>query len=70
MLGTVLRAALEGPGAGRVEGVFDGLAAGTFLYVATGHILPEEFEIPKDRWAKSGLFSLGVAIMTIVGLLV
>jgi zinc transporter 1/2/3 len=68
VLGTLLQAALTGPGAGRVEGLFDGLAAGTFIYIAAGHSIPEEFEDATDRWAKFGAFAVGVAIMTMVGL--
>jgi solute carrier family 39 (zinc transporter), member 1/2/3 len=70
VLGTLLRVALAGREGGRAEGWFDGLAAGTFLYVAASHSIPEEFEEPADRWAKFAFFAVGVAIMTAVGLVV
>ncbi|MSP15076.1 MAG: hypothetical protein EXR73_00445 [Myxococcales bacterium] len=39
----------------------EGLAAGTFLYVAVGELLPEVFHGRKDRGAKVALLMVGIA---------
>lgn len=70
LAGAIMRGTIEASSAGQMEGIFDGLAAGTFLYIAASHIIPEEFESANDRWAKFGLLLLGLAIMTSVGLVV
>jgi len=44
-------------------GVLTALAAGTFLYVCIGELLPEVFHHREDVFAKISLLSLGVGIM-------
>lgn len=43
------------------------LTAGTFLYVATGDLLPEVFHTHENRWLKLLLLILGVVIMIALG---
>lgn len=66
VLGAAAGAWLQGRQALLVEGVFDGLAAGTFLYVAILDILAEEFEQPESRWAKVILVGAGLGVMALV----
>jgi zinc transporter 1/2/3 len=66
VLGSVLSAGLTGRTAQLVEGVFDALAAGTFLYVAILDVIGEEFALPGDRLVKFTLAGAGAAIMALV----
>ena len=48
-------------------GYFTGITAGTFLYIATGEMLPEVFHTRENRWTKLLLLLLGVVIMAYLG---
>lgn len=48
-------------------GVADGLAAGTFLYVAVAELLPEVFHGRADRGLKVVLILVGIAASTLLG---
>ncbi|MEK9661902.1 MAG: ZIP family metal transporter, partial [Alphaproteobacteria bacterium] len=61
VIGTTIGGAQEGPDEVLTEAVFDGLAGGTFLYVAIINILSEEFSAASRR---ANLFS-----STVVGFL-
>jgi zinc transporter ZupT len=50
----------------RALGIADGLAAGTFLYVAVAELLPEVFHGRADRGLKVVLILLGIAASTLV----
>ncbi|MGE5186640.1 MAG: hypothetical protein ACM31C_31515 [Acidobacteriota bacterium] len=50
------------------EGIFDSLAAGTFLYIAMLDIIRTEFEVRGDRWQKWSLASAGFATMAVLAL--
>jgi zinc transporter 1/2/3 len=67
VLGAVLSAMLSGHAALMFEGVFDALAAGTFIYVAVLDVIGEEFALPGDRLAKFLLASTGAALMALIG---
>jgi len=67
-MGAVLSAGLTGHGAQLVEGVFDALAAGTFIYVSILDVIGEEFALPGDRLAKFALAALGSGAMAILGI--
>ena len=55
-------------GDGQVQlGPLLGLTAGTFLYVATGELLPEVFHSKKGRWVNLMLLLLGIIIMSLIG---
>ncbi|MGI9524598.1 MAG: ZIP family metal transporter, partial [Hyphomicrobiaceae bacterium] len=50
------------------EGVFDSLAAGTFLYIAVVDIVENEFAKPEDTKLKFAMVFLGLAVMALVAL--
>jgi len=50
------------------EAIFDALAAGTFLYVALGEILPKEFEELDRPHIKSFSVILGILLMSYLAL--
>jgi solute carrier family 39 (zinc transporter), member 1/2/3 len=66
--GSLLSAGLTGHAALLVEGIFDALAAGTFIYVSILDVIGEEFALPGDRLAKFVLAALGSAAMAILGI--
>lgn len=68
LIGTVMSSLLTGRGADICEGVFDSVAAGTFLYVATLDIISEEFSRQADRRLKFALLALGFAFMSMLAL--
>ncbi|MDF1544346.1 MAG: ZIP family metal transporter [bacterium] len=47
--------------------VFTGVTAGTFLYIATGDLLPEVFHTREKRWFKLALLISGIVFMTLFG---
>ena len=50
------------------EGVFDGLAAGTFLYIAALDVIHQEFFHKRASWVDMALFSAAMVIMLLVSL--
>jgi len=50
------------------EAVFDALAAGTFMYVALGEILPKEYENSKHPHIKSLAVMMGILLMSYLAL--
>lgn len=48
--------------------VLTGLTAGTFLWVATGDMLPEVFHTQDKRWVKLALLLAGIAVMFLLSL--
>ena len=64
--GTVLGAFLSGRAEQWFEGIFDALAAGTFLYVAVVDIIEGEFSRHMDLKLKFSLVLLGLAIMALI----
>jgi zinc transporter ZupT len=63
--GIALGAALSGSIPRGALGAADGLAAGTFLYVAVAELLPEVFHGHADRGLKVFLILLGIAASTL-----
>ncbi len=59
---------LSGSDGPLLEGIFDALAAGTFLYVAVFEILSKEFQIRGHGPAKSIAMIVGAGLMAIVAL--
>jgi len=49
-----------------LEGVFDSLAAGTFIYVAVLDIIEEEFSIPGNEFLKFISIILGLGLMALL----
>jgi zinc transporter 1/2/3 len=67
-MGTILAVALASQTTGAFEAVFDALAAGTFLYVATVDIVHEAFGKAVDRWLKLSLAGGGFALMAVLAI--
>ncbi len=68
LLGVAFEALLTGSGERMFEGVFDGLAAGTFVYIASLDIIVEEFASPDRRWSKFWLLAMGLGIMAAIAM--
>ena len=51
-----------------IEGVFDGLAAGTFLYIAALDVIHQEFFHRRATWLDMALFSAAMAVMLLLSL--
>ncbi len=68
LLGTWWAVAIEGPGEAKFEGIFDALAAGTFLYIAVMDILSEEFAGNTRRFPRYAMTVIGFIIMAIVAI--
>ncbi len=66
ILGTVLSEALSSNWIVGFEAVFDGLAAGTFLYVALMDIFIEAFKDPRGRSSKLVLATVGFGLMALI----
>lgn len=68
VLGAHAGTVLTNNGAQWFEGVFDALAAGTFLYIAVMDIVQDEFSIGEDVKLKFAMVLLGLAIMAVVAI--
>ncbi len=68
VLGTWWAQAIEGPGEGKFEGIFDALAAGTFFYIAVMDILSEEFAEKAERLPRYAMTVAGFAVMAVVAI--
>lgn len=68
LLGMGLLEVLSDQSALIFEGVFDALAAGTFLYIALLDILNDEFAEKKRLLLKFSMVSLGFSVMAIVAI--
>lgn len=66
ILGSIFSELLKGKTAYLVEALFDGLAAGTFLYIAILDIIVEVFHEKGGRWNHFILMALGFAIMALI----
>ncbi len=68
VLGGVFTTVLSGNAEAGSEAVFDGLAAGTFLYVAVLDVIDEEFHGGELKVTKFALFLGGVGLMAALAL--
>jgi len=68
LLGATLSALMTGTAERIVEGVFDAVAAGTFLYVAILGIIEEELARPADRGLKFILLAFGLGFMAMLAI--
>ena len=50
------------------EAIFNSIAAGTFIYIATFDIIRDEFNSPLDRWPKWLLAVVGFGIMALLAI--
>ncbi len=68
LIGTLASAALIGRTATLIEGSFDALTAGTFIYVAVLDIIDEELSKDGDKLAKFALIFIGITFMALLAL--
>lgn len=69
VLGTLIAAILDSTGEQAFEALFDAIAAGTFIYIASLDILREEFLPPRDGRRTKWLFSsAGLILMAVVAI--
>ena len=68
VVGSIASASMTGHTEHIVEGIFDAIAAGTFLYVAILAIIEEEFAQPTDRWLKFILLTFGLGVMAVLAI--
>ena len=69
ILGTVISAILDSTGEQLFEALFDAIAAGTFLYIASLDILREEFLPPRyDRRVRWMWAVIGLTLMAVVAI--
>jgi zinc transporter 1/2/3 len=66
ILGTVFASLFAGETAVITEGLFDGLAAGTFIYISTLEIIEETFEVKLDQWQKFLLICTCFGFMALI----
>ncbi|MDA2918789.1 ZIP family metal transporter [Desulfobacterota bacterium AH_259_B03_O07] len=66
ILGSVLSNIFSNTISKELEGIFDSLAAGTFLYVAVLDIIEEEFSIPGNEWLKFVSIIVGFLLMALL----
>lgn len=67
-MGAGFSAMAAGSGEALFEAVFDGLAAGTFIYIAALDIIDDEFSGPGRRRLKYLLFAAGLGLMALLAL--
>lgn len=68
LLGAITGSAAEGDTAHLAEAVFDALAAGTFLYVASLEIIDDVFGREARNWLKFAALGLGFVLMAVLSL--
>ncbi|CAI8426589.1 MAG: Uncharacterised protein [Flavobacterium sp. SCGC AAA160-P02] len=68
VLGTILGYNESSESSVMFEGIFDSLAAGTFLYIATLEIISELFEKNSQKGPKIGLIVMGFALMATIAI--
>jgi zinc transporter 1/2/3 len=66
LLGSGLASAFESNTSDLIEGVFDSLAAGTFIYVSVLDIIEEEFSIPGNEALKFVSIMVGLSLMALL----
>ncbi len=66
LVGIVASASLLSSTATLIEGAFDALTAGTFIYVAVLDIIDEELSKDEDKLAKFTLIVVGIAFMALL----
>lgn len=67
-LGSVVSRFIQGEAGNLMEGIFDSLAAGTFIYVAALDIIEEEFSIPGNEMFKFLAIVFGLGLMALLAI--
>jgi len=68
LLGALLNNFLHTRAALELEAIFDGLAGGTFIYVASMDIINHTFSEPETRWSKYIAITLGYGLMAVLAI--
>ena len=68
ILGMTGKAVTDGAAAHMFEAIFDGLAGGTFIYIASLDIIEEEFDDSREIWLKYSLVCAGFLLMALLAL--
>ena len=68
VIGLIFNALLTGAAERLFEAIFDALAAGTFIYIASLDIISEEFSSPERRWPKFISVGSGLGLMAVIAL--
>jgi zinc transporter 1/2/3 len=68
LLGTGFAVVFSGGGEVIAEAIFDGIAAGTFIYIAVLDIIGDVFEDKKDPWLRFGLVVSGFSLMGLIAI--
>jgi zinc transporter 1/2/3 len=68
LIGASLNNFLQSEIALELEAVFDGLAGGTFIYVASMDVIGHEFDDGRLRWAKFTAVALGFGLMALLAI--
>ncbi len=66
-VGALLFAPLVANSSEQMYSLIVGTMTGTFLYVATGDLLPEVFHSKRNRWQNLGLLIVGILVMALIG---
>ena len=69
IFGSTLSKIFENTISGELEGVFDSMAAGTFIYVSILDIIEEEFSIPGREWVKFLSIIAGFLLMALLAMI-
>ena len=68
LIGAGLGDTLQSDVALELEAIFDGLAAGTFIYVATIDVIGQEFDDGRMRWSKFAAVASGFGLMALLAI--
>lgn len=68
LIGTLLEEHLSHSSSELFEGIFDGLAAGTFIYIAIVDIMKDAFKSPGQRILKYFVLIAGVVVMALIAI--
>ena len=68
IIGKVLGDHLSHTSSNLFEGIFDGLAAGTFIYIAIVDIMRDAFKTPGQKILKYFVLIAGVAVMAVIAI--
>ena len=66
LLGALLNNLLHSQTALELEAIFDGLAGGTFIYVASMDVIGRSFAVDEMRWEKYAAIALGYGLMALL----
>ena len=68
IFGVIFSQVATGMTSTQIEGIFDALAAGTFIYIAVMDIIQEVFEKSENRWLKFMLVVISFSFMALIAI--